>query len=105
MLLVLLAAGAAQTVDPQMVRTPSPPTCNRELARAAATSPAEARKLGRLPPGVLQLAVDKRVAGCSVTVLPTLDANGDHQMILGHGAPAIRSAAPSGAQGRPQRQR
>lgn len=106
-LLLLLAAGAAQTIDPEMVRRPVPDNCKPALARAATLAPPEARKLGRLPPGVLQLAVDKRVGGCSVTVLPARDAQGDHLMVLPNFQPRVfpTDARRSGPQARSQRQR
>lgn len=107
MLLVLLAAGAAQTIDPGMVRAPGEATrCNPELARTVAITPAEARKLGELPPGLVQLAVNKRVAGCSVTVLPQRDENGQHLMMRGEpGGLTPTHDARSRGQGRPQRKR
>lgn len=83
MLLALLAAGAAHTLDPAMVRPgPTPSPCNPALARTATLTRAEARKLGRLPPAALQLTVLKTVEGCGVTVLPTRDANGHYVMIF-----------------------
>lgn len=86
MLLALIAAASAQTttIDPGMVRSPPEPgRCDPELARTATISPAEARRLGDLPPGVIQFAVNKRVARCSVTVLPQRDQNGQHLMMRG----------------------
>lgn len=84
MLLVLLAAGAAQTLDPAVVRTPGEHArCNPALARTFTLSPEEARRLGDLPRGFVQLAVLKTVAGCSVTVLPQRDENGRHLMLQG----------------------
>lgn len=107
MLLVLLAAGAVQTVDPAMVKSPDSERCDPAIARAATLTPAEARKLGRLPPGGLQLAVYKRVGGCGVTVLPTRDANGNHLMLFGGGRRRVGPAheGTSGRDRRPQRQR
>ena len=108
MLLALLAAGAVGTLDPAMVKPPATPAhCDRELARAATLTPAEARKLGQLPPGLLQLAVYKRVAGCAVAVLPVRDANGNHVMMLSEQPPQLRHArrAPSDGQRGSKRQR
>jgi hypothetical protein len=53
------------------------------------------RKLGELPPGYAILAVDRRVDGCPVNVLPARDANGQHRMEWApsagvHAAPARR---------------
>ena len=104
MLLVLLAAGAAQLVEPAPIRADPAPLCGRTLSRIRVLSPSEARKLGQLPPGQLQLAVDKRVGGCSVTVLPIRDRNGDHVMTPGPN-PELRAAGGSAAKRRPERQR
>jgi hypothetical protein len=66
----------------------------------------QGRKLGELPPGVLQLAVDKRVGGCSVTVLPTRDARGHHHTLPDDAVAGVRRAdQPSGGQRRPERRR
>ena len=79
--------GAGETV---VVTPPERPgtivwrkTCNAGLARTATVTSVELRRLGELPPGMLQLAVDKRVEGCSVTVLPRRDETGQHMMLMG----------------------
>ena len=107
MLLALMAAVAAQTLDPGMVRTPAEPArCNPVLAQTALTDPAEVRRLGELPPGFVQLAVNKRVAGCSVTVLPQRDESGQHVMLRGSG-PRVTPThdGRSGRQRGPKRER
>jgi hypothetical protein len=80
MLAVILAAAATPALTPP-ARSLADDPCRAAAIHAAAPPPMSARKLGRLPPGVLQLAVDKRVGGCSVTVLPTRDARGQHHML------------------------
>ena len=83
---LFLAALAGITPGPSeaaAVRPDGPArNCIVGLARTATVSQVEFRRLGELPPGLLQLAVDKRVAGCSVTVLPTRDETGQHMMLL-----------------------
>lgn len=107
MLLILLTAAAAQTLDPGMVRTPDAPArCNPALARTVTLTPAEARKLAELPRGVVQLAVYKTVAGCSVTVLPQRDEHGQHLMLQSDRERLLRThrrrpAPPSALQRRP----
>ena len=81
--LILAAMAGAQTIDPAMIRPQPAPSCNAALARTATFTRAEARRLGDLPNGMIQLAVDKRVAGCSVVVLPTRDETGQHMMLMG----------------------
>jgi len=106
MLLVLFMTAAIQATQPVRV-SPVPLECDRVAVRAATLSPSEARKLGELPPGVLQLAVDKRVEGCGVTVLPTKDARGNHIMLFDPNAPAVvrRTDGASREKTRPQRER
>lgn len=103
MLLALFAAGAAQLVEPAPLSAVNP-SCNRTVVHARGVDPAQSRKLGRLPPGQLQLAVNKRVGGCSVTVLPIRDANGHHVMTPG-ADPEVRPADRSLSQRGSQRQR
>ena len=79
--------------------------CDRGLARTAAYTAAELRKLGELPPGIMQLAVDKRVAGCGVTVLPRRDETGQHMMIMGSQPTLYRTPARSKPQRRLERDR
>ena len=80
MLSLVLAALVPGAAQPLLIR-PAEPGCNEPLAFTSAYTPAELKKLGRLPPGRPILAVDKRVAGCSVTVLPERDAAGQHLMV------------------------
>jgi hypothetical protein len=95
MLLVLLAVDAAQP----------PINCERRPVQAAALDRSDPRKLGELPPGLVQLAVDKRVGGCSVAVLPVRDADGNHRMIPQEPLRTVPAHRGSRQQGRPQRQR
>jgi hypothetical protein len=73
--------------------------------QAVALDRADPRKLGELPPGMVQLAVDKRVGGCSVAVLPVRDAAGNHRMVPQQPLRTDRAHRGSRQQGRPQRQR
>ena len=79
--LILAAANALPGLGQPLVITPVQAGCNETLALTSAYTPAELKKLGQLPPGRPILAVDKRVAGCSVTVLPQRDAMGQHLMV------------------------
>ena len=88
LILAALAGALTGAGDTVVVTPPERPgtilwrkTCNAGLARTATVSSVELRRLGELPPGMLQLAVDKRVEGCSVTVLPVRDETGQHMML------------------------
>lgn len=98
MLLVILAAGVAAAAQPAM-------NCERRPVQAATLDRSDPRKLGELPPGLLQLAVDKRVGGCSVAVLPARDADGNHRMIPQGTWRTVPTHRRSGQQGSSQRQR
>ena len=99
---MLALIAAAVTASPALPATSTLALCRPTTTHAASPPPVRGRKLGELPPGVLQLAVDKRVGGCSVTVLPTRDAQGNHHMILrGRDMGVIPAERPLRGQRRP----
>ena len=103
--LILAALAGAQTVDPAMVRSPLERNCNASLARTSTILWPGPHRLGDLPPGIMQLAVDKRVAGCGVTVLPRRDETGQHMMIMGPRPDLYQTPTRSKPQRRLQRHR
>jgi hypothetical protein len=101
-LLTTLALSGAQPAQPS-VSIVAP--CRAQRVHAATPPPMQGRKLGELPPGVLQLAVDKRVGGCSVTVLPTRGADGRHRTMPHEAAGVGWAEQPLSGQRRPERRR
>ena len=97
MILAILAAGAVITQPPVIERTPNlyrPPLDCGELHRQVVERQREElQKLGRLPNGSRQYAVNRQIGGCAV---PT--PMGYHPGYLLPGAadtPAMREDAPS----------
>lgn len=102
---MLAFIAAVVTASPALPAPVPTELCRPDRIHAASPPPVQGRKLGKLPPGVLQLAVDKRVDGCSVIVLPTRDAQGRHHMIPHEAAGVRRADQPLGGQRRPDRRR
>ena len=81
-MLTLLIASLIQAPAVPLGRAtlPYPPCAGPPVFIAAPPRRGGAWRLDELPPGYAQLAVDKRVGGCAVEVLPRRTRDGEHVM-------------------------